>query len=191
MKTRIIAMLEEGGFSVADVADELCLDTSGDHDGGGDSDAVLLDGWTADDGNCAVEYPDAKSGLDAARDYVDGGSWGEEPNTTWVTIYVWRETASGKRVDEETHKIPIEPTEPECSDRAGHDWSCDHEVVGGLRENPGVWGDGGGIRWTEFCTRCGCGKHGGNWGQDPTDGEQGLAWVRYVVGEFTDEFDVE
>src|SRR3990172_9231082 len=84
--------------------------------------AKLKDGYWADDGNCAIEYPGATSGRFAADLYVDGGDWGDSDHTSWVTVYTWRLSASGKRVDEETHKVPIEPLEPECSERSGHNW---------------------------------------------------------------------
>src|SRR5689334_18017228 len=43
--------------------------------------------WVADDGNAAVAYPDAVTRDEAAREYVDDGSWGDDRSTSeWVTI---------------------------------------------------------------------------------------------------------
>jgi hypothetical protein len=45
---------------------------------------------------------------------------------------------------------------PECADGEEHDWQSPYEVVGGCRENPGVWGSGHGtIKQQECCAHCG------------------------------------
>lgn len=89
--------------------------------------------------------------------------------------------------DREIHKVAVEAPVPACAGDGGHDWQSPHEIVGGIRENPGVWGSGGGVKMTRVCMRCGCGKHTDTWAQDPVDGEQGLTSVRYEAGEFADE----
>jgi hypothetical protein len=48
---------------------------------------------------------------------------------------------------------PIYPTK-----RCRHDWRTPHSVVGGLRENPGVWGVGAGVAEHFVCSRCGAYK---------------------------------
>lgn len=40
-----------------------------------------------------------------------------------------------------------------------------HEVVGGLKENPGVRGNGGGIIMTEVCQHCGLYRVTDTWDQ--------------------------
>lgn len=46
--------------------------------------------------------------------------------------------------------------DPGCSTDE-HDWQSPHSVVGGCRENPGVWGRGAGsgVVVAEVCARCG------------------------------------
>ena len=50
---------------------------------------------------------------------------------------------------------------PECEvgggdDDGGHDWQRPYRLVGGLKDNPGVWSTGGtGIECTTVCARCG------------------------------------
>lgn len=50
-------------------------------------------------------------------------------------------------------KIDEEPT---CPDHDEHDWQSPHEIVGGIKENPGVWGHDGGVIINECCMHCGC-----------------------------------
>lgn len=59
---------------------------------------------------------------------------------------------------------------PECVDGGEHDWRAPYGLVGGIVENPGVWGHGGGIVSTEYCFRCGCQMRSDTWAQDPSDG---------------------
>lgn len=178
------------GRTPQEIADELCLDIT--EDGG----AVVLDGWVADDGDCEIYYEDAADSKDAADSYVCGGDWGDGAETTWVTVMTWRvglrlegSDIEAIRVGKEDHKIAVDPLEPDCVDGGDHDWQAPYEILGGLKEDPGVWGSGGGICTTRVCMRCGCGKHYDSWAQDPADGEQGLESVRYVEREFADEIE--
>jgi len=86
--------------------------------------------------------------------------------------------------DERT--VAIDPDEPDCVDVA-HRWRSPHRLVGGIAENPGVWGHGGGVMITECCMRCGCARLTDTWAQDPETGEQGLTSVRYEPGRWADE----
>jgi hypothetical protein len=151
--------------------------------------AVLLPGWSADDGNAEVVYPDADSDDEAAREYVDGGEWGERDTTTWIHVRTWRRgyvwDADEEEVveviaDEQSHTVQLDPEEPECpSDEGEHDWQAPHELVGGLIENPGVHGHGGGVTITTVCMRCGARRVEDTWAQDPETGQQGLESVTY------------
>jgi hypothetical protein len=81
-------------------------------------------------------------------------------------------------------KVQLDPEEPPCGHKRhpnpeGHDWQSPHEVVGGLKENPGVQGHGGGVTIEEVCARCGTYKVTDTWAQDMTDGEQGLTSTAY------------
>jgi hypothetical protein len=68
--------------------------------------------------------------------------------------------------------------EPECTDDE-HDWQAPYSVLGGIRENPGVWGHGGGVIIREVCAHCGAYRETDTWAQDPSTGAQGLRSVRY------------
>lgn len=83
--------------------------------------------------------------------------------------------------------IEIPPVEPDCIDGHEHDW-LSPEWLGGLQENPGVWGHGGGVIMTRVCLHCGCGRTTDTWAQDPSSGtRQGLTSVEYDPERFVDE----
>jgi hypothetical protein len=191
LENQILARLK-GGETAGDIARSLDLEPYETSEG---TIAVVLPGYWADDGNAALEYPDAESATEAAQEYVDGGSWGEVESTTWIHVRTWRVAigpdAKGDAcewtISEGTIIVPIEPEEPECSHSGGHDWQSPYELLGGLRENPGVWGKGGGIVAEEVCMRCGCSRTTDTWAQDPETGAQGLESHSYEAGKYADE----
>lgn len=149
---------------------------------------VVLPGWTADDGNCEVEYRKIASRRKAAEKYVADGDWGDrESTTTWITVCTWREglaidvdgDVTEVTFDRERVKVKVDPVEPECEDAQTHDWCSPIEVVGGIEENPGVWANGGGVIIKEVCRHCGCYRETDTWAQDMTDGTQGHTAVTY------------
>lgn len=113
--------------------------------------------------------------------------------TYWVNVTVTDMVTAERR-----HiKVEVEPPEPPCiHPRTGerwpeHDWRREYRVVGGIRENPGVWGNGGGVTITCACHRCGCGRTVDTWAQDPEDGQQGLRAVIYRPGAYIAEIERE
>jgi hypothetical protein len=91
----------------------------------------------------------------------------------------------GDEVDRDRIAAAIDPgiaNQPACVDGEDHDWQSPIEIVGGIKENPGVWGHGGGVTIQEVCLRCGCGKCTDTWAQDPETGEQGLRSIKYAPG---------
>lgn len=52
---------------------------------------------------------------------------------------------------------------PKCASGGRHKWTREHAIVGGLRENPGVHGHGGGVVIYEACARCGCARITDTW----------------------------
>lgn len=116
----------------------------------------------------------------ACQDAARGAGSDGDGYTVEVTD---REIANG------VANLTLQPEAPKCLDgkRDTHDWQSPHAIVGGIKENPGVWGHGGGVKITEVCVRCGCGRHTDTWAQNPSTGEQGLESVRYEAGEFAAE----
>lgn len=143
----------------------------------------------ADDGNAEVSY-DGMSEEDVARTYAYDGDWGVYKTTTWVTIYTWREAIDDEgnivELGRDIHTVAIDPNEPRCSEE-DHDWQRPHKIVGGIEDNPGVQGHGGGVYITEVCMHCGCKKVTDSWAQNPETGEQGLDSVSYEPRYYEDE----
>lgn len=67
-------------------------------------------------------------------------------------------------------EITIEPEEPECADGHEHSWAAPFTLLGGLEENPGVWGHGGGVIIRRVCRHCGTYKVTDTWATNPSDG---------------------
>jgi hypothetical protein len=127
------------------------------------------------DDNASWNIQSRPSTLDAdVEKSVRDGDW--ETEETWW----WRGRAFGED-GTETKVGPIEmsPDEPACRRGREHDWQAPHSVVGGIRDNPGVWGHGGGVKIHEVCAICGAHRHTNTWAQDPVTGEQGLRSVSY------------
>ncbi len=78
----------------------------------------------------------------------------------------------------ETYTIRVDVAEPRCAG-AAHDWQAPYDVVGGIEENPGVWGHGGGVIITAVCAHCGMYRVTDTWAQRRDTGEQGLRSVTY------------
>ena len=140
------------------------------------------------DGHGADIEIEAESTLEACEQYVSTGDWGSDAKTTWVTC---RATPIGEdgepdEADDESHTVEIEPTEPDCSG-GEHDWAAPHSVVGGIKENPGVHGHGGGVICTEVCRHCGAYKITDTWAQNPENGEQGLRSIEYLDADEASE----
>ena len=134
--------------------------------------------YTVTDGNADLAI-DAESPQDAAQQYVDGGDWGAETRTTWITCYVTPLDADDEPLEREQITITVDPPAPRCTAEA-HDWQSPHAVVGGLVENPGVHGHGGGVIIHEVCGHCGTHRRTDTWAQNPATGEQGLESVAYT-----------
>lgn len=91
---------------------------------------------------------------------------------TWPTEIDDKATAAGMT----RHTATLEPAQPdECSG----DWESPLEVVAGCRENPGVYGSGGGVIITEVDPVSGWYRVTDTWAQRPDTGEQGLRSVEY------------
>jgi len=113
--------------------------------------------WTAKDTGGGEMEIEADNAHDAAKEFFEGNDW--EPGS--VEVHAWRTGIDSDgdivRVGKETHSFEVDTPEPECEDSAGHDWQNPHRIVGGIKENPGVWGSNhGGVSITSVCMKCGC-----------------------------------
>ena len=75
--------------------------------------------------------------------------------------------------------VELQPKPPSCNAEE-HEWLSPYSIVGGLKENPGVWGNGGGVRIKEICRHCGMYKLTDTWATNPCDGTQGHTTVEYL-----------
>ncbi len=73
--------------------------------------------------------------------------------------------------ESEDLRVAIEPEEPDCSDRDGHEWVDDG----------GPWGSGGGVRLRSVCRLCGLSIVTDTWATDPHDGSQGHDATEYLA----------
>lgn len=124
----------------------------------------------------------ADEALDEARSNVDRSNYSGE-GTIWIDFSVRCELTG----EESSGTECLDEDEPECEDGAEHDWRSPHEIVGGCKDNPGVWGNGGGVIIHECCMRCGCARITDTWAQRRDTGEQGLTSVSYEAGKYAAE----
>lgn len=118
-----------------------------------------------------------------ASNNVDRGNYNEGEDgesTMWIDISVHCDETD----EHETHTVQLDPEAPDCAGDETHDWQSPHEILGGLEENPGVWGHGGGVLIHEVCMHCGCKKTTNTWAQRMDTGEQGLTSVSYEPGAY-------
>lgn len=151
-----------------------------------DAIVTILPGYFVGDGVCCLHYPEAEDHEEAADEFVETGDWGEEWTRVHMSVF---KVAKIEEFDEEIHydhlnvSRTIEPKEPPCVYKnkkyQEHVWESPHSLVGGLKENPGVYGHGGGVVITSVCKNCGCYRTYDTWGQDPCDGSQGHCITTY------------
>lgn len=143
-----------------------------------------MNNYIASDGNGETRH-EASSLEEAAKtvrkEYAS--AYDSEDSTLWVSLMVRNEEDPDERT---SFKLTVEPTEPACS-KEEHEYQSPHELLGGCKENPGVWGSGGGVLIKEVCMHCGTVRKTDTWAQDPADGEQGLESVSYLDRELAEE----
>lgn len=115
----------------------------------------------------------------AIEEWVEGGDWGTDGASVscrWTLHDGW-----GSEVDSGWHTVDIAAEEPMCEKGKDHEWERPHDIVGGLEENPGVHGHGGGVIIHEVCSRCGLHRHTDTWADDGRGGV--CETVTYSTGE--------
>lgn len=118
-----------------------------------------------DDGNTeSIDAYTMEEAIEQAIEIWQDGSWdGKCLIEVRVVQYGW-----GDEIEDADY-VEVEcgedPTPPDCDDNKEHDWCSPYEVVGGLKENPGVWSKGGTtFVFKKVCSRCGCVKIETNYG---------------------------
>lgn len=110
-----------------------------------------------------------------ARETVAGGDYDTSEGTTWTEIHV-KDVLAEERG---SVSVQIDPPEPACT-ADEHDWQSPYSLLGGIKDNPGVSGHGGGVIIKECCPHCGKFRITDTWAQNPVNGEQGLESVEYA-----------
>ena len=75
--------------------------------------------------------------------------------------------------------MELQPKPPACKAEE-HEWLSPYSLVGGLKENPGVWGSRGGVLSKEVCRHCGMYQLTDTWATNPCDGTQGHTSIEYL-----------
>jgi hypothetical protein len=113
------------------------------------------------------EFADDQSAIEEAR------IW----NASWIDDSMLKEAAKdgrpveartiiyeGDRIVDEIVET-FDPIYPDCVEDE-HAWEAPYSLVGGIRENPGVFGHGGGVIMTEYCRHCGARRVVDTWAPD-------------------------
>lgn len=121
---------------------------------------------------------DDQAAMEYGEQWLSSGDW-PRSQTLYLDANVFRLPPDGDAELVGTASVELHPEEPKCSGE-DHAWASPHSLLGGLKENPGVWGSGGGVRIKEVCRHCGAYKLTDTWATDPRDGSQGHTSVEYL-----------
>lgn len=125
---------------------------------------------------------DIDAAVARAHEWATEGDYGEVTSTVWVDVAVYEVEDGYEDTCIKTVTAEVDPDEPGCEDGLNHDWRAPYALVGGVKENPGVRGHGGGVISTEVCVCCGCERVVDTWAQRPDNGVQGLTSTEYREG---------
>lgn len=134
-----------------------------------------------------VRAKDLAEALEIAKSNFDRSNYVPENELASfrVEVEVYQLDSSGDRVGESiSEKFVCHPDEPECSE-ASHKWESPYELVGGIKDNPGVWGKGGGVIVKEVCSHCSLMRVTDTWTTDYSTGEiyTSISYSRESYGE--------
>ena len=93
---------------------------------------TICDGYSSKE----IEEENWHDAEQTAKKWGEGGDYPDTTKTFWFEVVVTDEDG-----DRGSVMCQIDPDEPPCSARE-HNWQTPHEVVGGLKEDPGVRGHG-------------------------------------------------
>lgn len=117
--------------------------------------------------------------ITVAHEWAAEGDYNDPESTIWIDTLILDE--DGDIADKVI--TSINPKEPKCIS-SKHDWQSPIEFVGGIKENPGVFGNGGGVIIIEACMNCGCKRTVNTWATRPDNGIQGLTSIKYDENTF-------
>ena len=123
----------------------------------------------------STEAIEAASADDAIDYYLSSGNY---DTTHGPALCLIRAENQDDEDDVTQRYVTYQRDEPECTDYDGHQWCSPHSVVGGLEENPGVFGHGGGVTTTVVCRHCGVYRVTDTWHQVDING---MVWPEEVI----------
>jgi hypothetical protein len=121
----------------------------------------------------------AAQALEIARGGVERANYPDCDGTIRIDI----RARNAVTRDYESDVVTLEAPEPDCADGQEHDWQAPHEILGGCKENPGVWGKGGGVLIRQVCAHCGMYKVIDTWASHGA--QQGFTDLSYEEADET------
>jgi len=142
--------------------------------------------YRVQDEGCGEDFDaaDEEAAFAYAKEWLRGGSW-DRSQTLWLGATVFSCDDEGE-TDERLGSVSVtlEPDVPNCVGDE-HVWRSPLHILGGMKENPGVFGSGGGVRIKEVCSECGMYRVTDTWATSPVNGTQGHTSVAYIPAEET------
>lgn len=127
-----------------------------------------------------IQAESLEQALDLACDWAKGGSWDCRCEIEVFAVEfdtTVKNNGSDRRGEEigdrewTTVEVGENQPEPECTEDS-HDWQTPHDIVGGLKENPGVWSLGGTtMTYHSVCSHCGLHRHETTYGAQRNPGQ--------------------
>jgi len=101
-----------------------------------------------------VEAANMAEALECASTWVDEGDWSKCSGEVCVRV---TEMIDGEEGDWECTYVDItqDAEEPFCEQGDSHEWESPYEIVGGCKENPGMWSEGSSLTVKRCCSNCG------------------------------------
>lgn len=140
--------------------------------------------YRVQDERCGEDFDaaDDDAALEYGEEWLRDGDW-DRSQTIWLSAEVVQLKADGEYADTlGSVYVTLMPDVPACTEEA-HLWCAPYSLLGGLKDNPGVWGNGGGIRSKEVCQHCGRYRLTDTWATNPCDGTQGHTSVEYLPAD--------
>ena len=135
--------------------------------------------YRVQDSGCGEDFEaaDEEAAFAYAKEWLRSGAW-DRSHTIWLdaTVFAY-DGDTEERLGSVTVSLP--PEEPQCSG-GSHAWCSPYELLGGVKESPGVFGHGGGVRIHEVCSHCGERRITDTWATNPCNGTQGHEAVEYL-----------
>ena len=136
--------------------------------------------YRVQDDHCGDDFEaaDADAAVAYGEEWLRSGDW-DRSQTLFLEAEVVELDDDGEFSDTlGTVRVVLPPEEPRCV-AGSHLWCSPYDLLGGLKDNPGVFGNGGGVRIKEVCKHCGTCRLTDTWATNPCDGTQGHETVEY------------